>query len=417
MPYQQMPASYPGDTLAMITSTNDFVFADSAYESDSASQDSNKHTRGATRARFHPGRSTWTGCLWWLLACIVSVLTSLLWLLLCKNHLTIPNCPRSQIVLNRETTRKILAPVFLLLAASQAGQGEFLTGRVTVCEEFGVDLARILNDYNQLPIPLDTTHQLCVQLDAVLRTLGRSRNKIAYTLATAILVKSTCSLLHLDHCWDIAGLLSSIVAILLAAAADYSAMDEAATATELMDMHPATYKDIMAHALRDRGLGYSSILPVPVPCNTKGGSGVLSAEDKLEEFVIQDFVASSTTAPRDVHVTWYRNNRTVVRLLPPGQDTRITSGEALAFRFFDGVGYLVSFGTGYLAEFSMEDEYEMAGGIVRAWKEGMMGVEGMVLRVSSIETGVEYVSLYVDVTAEEGREEAVEIKGELDGFL
>ncbi|PYI30029.1 hypothetical protein BP00DRAFT_458199 [Aspergillus indologenus CBS 114.80] len=418
MPYQQMPASYPGDTCAMITSTNDFVFADSAYESDSASQDSNKHTRGPPRARFHPGRSTWTGCLWWLLACIVSVLTSLLWLLSCKNHLTIQNgnSSRPQIVLNRETTRKILAPVFLLLAASQAGQGEFLTGRVTVCEEFGVDLARILNDYNRLPIPLDTTPQLCVQLDAVLRTLGRSRNKIAYTLATAILVKSTCSLLHLDHCWDIAGLLSSIVAILLAAAADYSAMDET-PAAELVGLHPATYKDIMAHALRDRGLGYSSILPVPLPCNPNGGSGVLRAEDKLEEFVIQDFVASSTTAPRDIHVTWYRSNRTVVRLLPPGQDTRITSGEALAFRFFDGVGYLVSFGTGYLAEFSMEDEDEMAGGIVRAWEEGLMGVEGMVLGVSSIETGAEYVSLYVDVTAEEGREEAVEIKGELDGFL
>ncbi|RAK78491.1 uncharacterized protein BO72DRAFT_495226 [Aspergillus fijiensis CBS 313.89] len=420
MPHQQMPASYPGDTCTMITSTDEFVFADSAYESDSGSQGSNKHTRGATRARFCPDKTTWTGCLWRLLTCIVSVLFSLFWLLLCKNQLAPQswNSSRPQIVLNRETSRRILTPVFLLLAASQAGQGEFLTGRVTVCEDFGVDLARILNEYNQKPIPLDTTHHLCVQIDAVLRTLGRSKNKIAYTLATAILVKSTCSLLHLDQCWDVAGLLSSIVAILLAAAADYSAMDEA-TAAELVDMHPTTYKDIMAHALRDRGLGYSSILPVAVPCTGNGGgSGVLSADDKLEDFVIQDFVASGTTAAvQDIHVTWYRNSRTVVRLLPLGQqDTRTTSGEAQAFRFFDGVGYLVSFGTGYLAELSMEEEDEMVGGIVRAWEEGMFMDERMVLGVSSIEKGVEYVSLYVDVDVA-AEDEAVEIKGSLDGFL
>ncbi|PYH49412.1 uncharacterized protein BP01DRAFT_76727 [Aspergillus saccharolyticus JOP 1030-1] len=316
-----------------------------------------------------------------------------------------------------ETMKRTVIPLFLLLSASEAGQGEFLTGRVTVCEDFGIDLARILEDYNQSPLTHDTTRQLCVHIDAILRTLGRSKNKIAYTFAFTVLVNSICSLMRLNACWDMACLTGSLIAIIFAAAADYSAMDD----LHLPDLYPTTYKDLMAHALRDRGLEFSHLLSVPVPLPTADGfAGILSAEDKLEEFVIQNLIVGSSgnatvsAVQQDIHVTWYRNNQVVFRLLPPGQTTRMTSGEALALKFFDGAGYLVSYGTGYLSELGTDDEDELAAGIVRAWGAILGEDNGSFLGVSSIEKGVEYVSFYVDVIVEEG---TVDVKGEMEGFL
>ncbi|RAL16968.1 uncharacterized protein BO97DRAFT_452973 [Aspergillus homomorphus CBS 101889] len=413
MPHRKLPASYPGDNWSSITETNDFLPFDSAYESDSTSRSSShKHTRGATRTSTHPfpphldrmslefdemDREN-------------------------RDVSTLFTFPEGQLhpsgltVLDSKTTTRLLTPLYLLHSASQAGKGDFLTGRVTVCEESGVDLARILKNSDGLSVRLDATCQVCVRMDAILRTLGRSKNKITYTIATAILAKSTSSLLHLTKSWDIAGLIGSLVAITFAIAADYTQLPTDPRAA-------TTYQDILAHALLDRDLAFSHIRPVAVSTtdNSIGALGA-GAEDKLEEFVIQDLdFAGSTTGKEDIHVTWYRNNnRVVFRLLPPGQDAQMTSGEALALGFWDGVGLLVSYGIEYLSELGTEDEDELAVAIARAWTAGpgALGDERGGLIVSSIEKGVEYVSLYVDIMREEdGTKGLIEVTGEMEGFL
>ncbi|RAL05543.1 uncharacterized protein BO80DRAFT_431464 [Aspergillus ibericus CBS 121593] len=281
--------------------------------------------------------------------------------------------------LDRETVTKILRPLYLLFATSEAAEMHLETARTTFLTTDTTvyipgdssEMEQILKHFKAAPTGVKRPEGsfFSKTICGMIRGIGQCQNKVIYGIVSTILT------------WCI---FACILGITFMATSSYVHNDP--PTQPVTQGHPiSTYQDLMVRAMRNAGIRYAGIRPFPDDFN---GEGV------LEQYQILGLKTPTTGLTfREVYVTHYRTQEIFVRRPTPGKT--LWPGREVAIPQCDM--HNVSYAKKKRAEVNTEGQGAIMSAFVDSW--GRLD-ENSTIMFHEPGVSTKHVEFYFDVAAE-----------------
>ncbi|PYI00373.1 hypothetical protein BO78DRAFT_424570 [Aspergillus sclerotiicarbonarius CBS 121057] len=297
--------------------------------------------------------------------------------------------------LDRETTTKILRPLYLLFAASEAAEAhlrtadtKFLNRDITVyIPGDSSEMDQILKEY-KAPVAhvKNPKHSLFSKtICSIIRGLGQcqNKNKVIYVIASTILTWCICTIQSYKYSYAIAGIVGCVLGMIFTATSGY-VHNSPPTRPVPQGHRIVNYQGLMSRAMKSAGIRYVHIRPLPYIFN---GDGI------LEHYQIQGLEVPKTGITfREIYVTHFCSQEIFIQRPMPGKT--LWPGRELAIPHCDT--HNVCYGRKSRAQVEMDDQDAIMNAFVDSWNRLDKSST-----VDFYEPGIsdKYVDFYFDVSA------------------